>query len=308
VIETFACFGATCTVDVDGHGAAGARRALLSWHERFTRFDPGSELSRFNADPRDEVPVSPLMARLAAAARWAAEASGGLVDATLIGDLERAGYADDLPTSLDLREALARAPARAPARPAPDRPTLAVDFDRMTVRRPPGVRLDPGGLAKGVFADVLAETLAGRLAFAVDCAGDLRVGGRARLVHVRGPFDGEVLYTFRLAEAGVATSGIGRRSWVGPDGRPAHHLLDPATGRPAYTGVVQATAIAATAVEAEVRAKAAVLAGPDHAAAWLPHGGIVVHDDGSHVRVQAAPRGGRLASTRAAMPDWVARP
>jgi thiamine biosynthesis lipoprotein len=77
----------------------------------------------------------------------------------------------------------------------------------------------------------------------------------------------------------VATSGIGRRAWLGPDGRPAHHLLDPATGRPAFTGVVQATAIAPTALEAEARAKAAVLAGPDEATSWLPHGGAIVFDD-----------------------------
>ena len=75
------------------------------------------------------------------------------------------------------------------------------------------------------------------------------------------------MHVFELSRRAVATSGIGRRSWLGPDGRPAHHLLDPATGRPAFTGVVQATALAPTAVEAEWRAKAAVLAGPDRAAA-----------------------------------------
>jgi thiamine biosynthesis lipoprotein len=45
---------------------------------------------------------------------------------------------------------------------------------------------------------------------------------------------------------------------------------------------VQATAIAPTALEAEARAKAAVLGGPEQAARWLPHGGVVVLDDGSH--------------------------
>ena len=285
MIDSFACFGSTCTVDIDGADVADARATLLSWHERFTRFDPASELSRFNTDPRAEIPVTPLLARLAAAARWAAELSGGLVDSTLLGDLERAGYGESLSTALDLREALARAPRRKAARPAPEPPAIDVDFERLTVRRAPGLRLDSGGLAKGVFADALAETLAGRRAFAVDCAGDLRVGGRARSVHVRGPFEDDLLHTFRLADAGVATSGIGRRSWAGPDGRPAHHLLDPATGRPAYTGVVQATAIAPTALEAEVRAKAAVLSGPDAAAEWLPHGGLVVCDDASYLVV-----------------------
>jgi thiamine biosynthesis lipoprotein len=109
-----------------------------------------------------------------------------------------------------------------------------------------------------------------------------------RDVYVADPFGGEPIHTFVLGDAGVATSGIGRRSWLGEDGMPAHHLLDPATGRPAFTGVVQATAIAPTAVEAEWRAKAAVLSGPDGALGWLPYGGAVVYDDGSHDVIPAA--------------------
>ena len=145
------------------------------------------------------------------------------------------------------------------------------------------VAIDGGGLAKGLFADLLAGELADREAFVVDCAGDLRLGGGdARPVRVASPFRGEILHTFELRAGGIATSGIGRRSWLGADGRPAHHLLDPATGRPAFTGVVQATALAPTALEAEVLAKAALLSGPDSADGWLAHGGVVVLDDGTH--------------------------
>jgi thiamine biosynthesis lipoprotein len=85
---------------------------------------------------------------------------------------------------------------------------------------------------------------------------------------------------FEIFEGAAATSGIGKRSWLDADGRPAHHLLDPATGRPAFTGVVQATALAPTAVEAEWRAKAALLSADS---SWLAtHGGLVVFDDGHH--------------------------
>ena len=283
--DSFACFGGTCTVHVGGEGAheavAAAKRSLLAWHDRFTRFDADSELSRLNADPRDVVPVTPLMARFAASVANAAELTGGLVDATLLDELERAGYRDDLGTPLDLPTALGLAPPRRPAngrRP----PTIEVEFGSLTIRREPGTRLDGGGLAKGLFADVLAETLRGRPSFAVDCAGDLRIGGAARRVDVASPFDGRILHRATLTDVGVATSGIGRRSWRGGDGRPAHHLLDPGSGRPAFTGVVQATAVAPTALEAEVRAKAAVLSGPDRAAGWLPHGGVIVFDDGTH--------------------------
>jgi len=151
------------------------------------------------------------------------------------------------------------------------------------IHRPPGLALDSGGLAKGLCADLLAADLAHERAFAVECAGDLRVGGTPRRVHVASPFGGPPLHTFRLADAAAATSGIGRRSWLDAHGRPAHHLLDPATGRPAFTGVVQATALAPSGFEAEWRAKAALLSGPRGAVRWLlPHGGLIVRDDGSH--------------------------
>jgi thiamine biosynthesis lipoprotein len=156
------------------------------------------------------------------------------------------------------------------------------------VRRPPGLRIDGGGLVKGLLADRLAEALTGHASFGIDCAGDLRIGGAAglsRTVHVESPFDGERLHSFELQDAGIATSGIGRRSWIDAAGRPAQHLLDPATRRPAFTGIVQVTAIAPTAFAAELRAKTALLSGPDTAPAWLPDGGVIVADDGSHTIV-----------------------
>ncbi|MDX6661656.1 MAG: FAD:protein transferase [Solirubrobacteraceae bacterium] len=291
----FACFGGHCAALVIGDGPQGtaeeavarARQRLLGWHDRFSRFEPASELSRLNADPRPVVPVGELMARMAEAVVDAASDTGGLVDATLVGELETAGYRSDQPTSVPLARALALAPPRRPAGPSPERrwATITVDRAARTIRRPGGVRLDSGGIVKGMLADVLGETLAWHEAYAIDCAGDLRLGGLGhvpRTVRVASPFNDDILHEFELTAGGVATSGIGRRSWIGPDGSPAHHLLDPATGRPAFTGVVQATALAPTALEAEVAAKAAVLSGPGGAARWLRHGGVVVLEDGSH--------------------------
>jgi thiamine biosynthesis lipoprotein len=147
------------------------------------------------------------------------------------------------------------------------------------------VRLDSGGIVKGMLADVLGDVLAEHEAYAIDCAGDLRLGGAGgvpRVVRVDSPFRDEILHELELIAGGVATSGIGRRSWIDETGAPAHHLLDPATGRPAFTGVVQATALAPTALEAELRAKCAVLTGPEAAPDCLAFGGVVVHDDGTH--------------------------
>ena len=92
---------------------------------------------------------------------------------------------------------------------------------------------------------------------------------------------------FEFERGAAATSGIDKRSWLGADGRPAHHLLDPATGMPAFTGIVQATALAPTGVEAELLSKAALLSGPARATQWLAHGGLVLYDDGSFDVVHA---------------------
>lgn len=293
--RTFTCFGGACTVLAETDDAVlAARDEMLAWHEVFTRFKPESELSRLNEDPRECVPVSPLMARFAAAAVAAAEATGGLVDPTLLEEIEAAGYRSDrLRGTLALPMALALAPPRAPGGPHPAARwrTVQADLDAGTVSRPPGVKLDGGGIVKGLCADVLAESLSG--SFAINCEGDLRVGGGERAIQVASPFDGAVLREYAVGDGAVATCEIAKRSWLGAGTRPAHHLLDPATGRPAYTGVVQATALAPTALEGEALAKAAVLSGPDGAAAWLPHGGVLVFDDGSHTVVDESGGGAR---------------
>jgi thiamine biosynthesis lipoprotein len=293
--ETFECFGSTCSAFVSGSGRAASaadavasiRRNLLAWHRSFSRFLPDSELSRLNRDPREQVRVSPLMARLAQAVVRAGSLTGGLVDATMVEQIEREGYTRDLRDPLPLARALVLAPARKRAAGAPARSwqLLDVDIAAGTVRRPANVKLDSGGLAKGLFADILAASLAGHAGFAINCAGDIAVGGAdgpTRPIRVESPFDGRILHTFELQRTGVATSGIGRRSWLDADGGPAHHLLDPSTGKPAFTGIVQVTALAPSALIAEIRAKAAILSGPRDASAWLPHGGVVVLDDGSH--------------------------
>lgn len=284
----FECFGGRAEVWAGGAGAPEAleraRARLLDAHRRLSRFDPGSELSRLNRDERTEVPASPLLRRLVVAVSEAGERSGGLVDGTLLTQIERAGYTDSLPRREHPGHLLSAPPGR-PAGPSDraDWAALRVDERVGTVIRPPGVKVDSGGLAKGLLADLVGEDLAELDSFAVDCCGDLRLGGRAgaeRRVLVEGPSGREPVGELRLRDGGVATSGISRRSWSRADGRPAHQILDPRSGEPAFTGVLQATAVAPTALLAELYAKSALLTGPEEAAAWLPFGGVLVFADG----------------------------
>ena len=302
-VERFGCFGGTCAIQLQGPGPAGnaqaaarrIRRRLLDWHAQFSRFEPDSELSRLNRDPRTCVSVSPMMARFVLAALSAARLTGGLVDPTLVSEIEAAGYTNDLAQALRApghMTVLADAPRPAAPSPAARWRDVVVDRRAGTVARPPGVRLDSGGVAKGLFGDVLAPVLGWYEAFALDAAGDIVFGGSAgvaRSVRVASPSGQDVLHTFQLARGAVATSGVTKRSWIDEVGRPAHHLIDPSTGRPAFTGVVQATALAPSGVEAEALAKAAVLSGAQGAAGWLRHGGVVVYDDGEYVVIEPRP-------------------
>ncbi|HKH79892.1 MAG TPA: FAD:protein FMN transferase [Solirubrobacteraceae bacterium] len=271
--------------------AAWRERAYIEdFAARLSRFRSDSELSALNRDPRTRVPASPLLRTAVRAGIWAAQRSEGLVDPTLTGALERAGYATSLdrvpPASLE--QALAAAPPRRPARPHPEQlwRRISVDDPSAAVRRAVGVTFDTGGTGKGLCADAVAHRLAGYTRFVVDCGGDLAIGGvGAQLepyeVEVEHPLTGEAVRTLRIAAGGVATSGLNVRVWRDSRGRFAHHLLDPASGLPAWTGLVGATALAPSALEAETLSKMALLLGPLGARRVLAeHGGLIVHDDG----------------------------
>ena len=265
-----------------------ARAFLEGYEQCLSRFRPDSELCAFNADPREVVPASALLRKAVAAGLDAARATDGLVDPTLCDEIEAVGYVEtrEGATPARLQDALLLAPARAPAHPSPERrwSEVEVDDEAGTIRRPPGVRFDSGGIGKGLAADLLAERMAAQRRFVVGCGGDLRVGGTEAEpfeVLVEHPLTGEHDQRIRMNAGAVATSGMNVRVWRRPDGRYAHHLLDPATGESAWTGLIGATALAPTGVEAETLSKAALLSGPEGARRILArHGGLILHDHG----------------------------
>jgi FAD:protein FMN transferase len=267
-----------------------ARRFVADFDARLSRFKPGSELCALNADPRERVPASELLRTAIRAGVVAAERSGGLVDPTLAGEIEAVGYTASRAgvEGASLREGLAAAPPRRPARPNPASRWREVEIDdgTGTISRPPGVRFDTGGAGKGLAADLIAAELRGYSRFLVDCGGDIRIGGPDALLHpyevfVEHPLTGERAYVLRLGAGAVATSGIDVRIWRDADGDFAHHLLDPADGRPAWTGLIGVTALGETAVEAETLSKTALLSGPERGREVLAGaGGLLVHDGG----------------------------
>jgi FAD:protein FMN transferase len=292
--DSFQTMGTVARVVRDADGGVDVASVFAEIERRLSRFDPDSDLSRLNADLRACVPTGPLLRGAVRAAVYAAQLSGGLVDPTLRGALRRAGYEQSRarvrPASL--RQGLCSAPARCPARPHPAAAwrTVRVDERAGVIHRPPGLELDLGGSAKGWAADLLVARLERSGRCAVDCGGDMRIAaghGVPWEVHVRHPLTGEIAHTLHVRAGGVATSGIDARLWERPEGGFAHHLIDPFTAAPAWTGLIAVTALASTALEAEALAKAALLSGAEAGRRLLRanHGGVLVHDDGAVDRV-----------------------
>ena len=155
-----------------------------------------------------------------------------------------------------------------------------------TITRPPGLMIDTGGTGKGLCADAVALRLAGYARYVVDCGGDIAVGGvsaqvRPYEIDVEHPLTHSPIGSIKVARGGIATSGLNVRIWRRADGRYAHHLLDPSTGSPVWSGLIGATALGDSALEAETLSKIALLLGPEGArAALAEHGGVIVHDSG----------------------------
>ena len=221
--------------------AAEAQGFVAEFEAALSRFRPESELCCLNEDRREVVPASGLLRALVKAGIVAAERSGGLVDPTLLGEMEKAGYVDSRAVTREpLAAALATAQPRRPAAPAPEQAWRAVEVDDEagTIRRPPGLRFDSGGVGKGLAADLIAARLRGYSRFVVDCGGDIRIGGPGALVDpyeilIENPLSGERSHSLKLGSGAVATSGLNVRFWRGEDGATATTCSTrPAASRP----------------------------------------------------------------------------
>jgi thiamine biosynthesis lipoprotein len=143
---------------------------------------------------------------------------------------------------------------------------VRVDGTHHEVTRPHGARVDLGGIAKGAAADAAIAELSSYAGALVDLGGDIRVSGRPAdadswIIAVEdGQSDNGALGYIRLDDGAVATSSLRKRRWV-HDGKTVHHIIDPRSGQPARSDVLQCSVIADTAERAEVAAKVGFIRG-----------------------------------------------
>jgi thiamine biosynthesis lipoprotein len=237
-----------------------ARERVEELERRWSRFRPDSEISRLNTLAGSAVHLSPATLGLVQRALEGARISGGRYDLTVLGDVLRAGYDQTF-------ERLADHTAAGGSPLGQGYAEIVVDPAGSAVTMPAGVGIDPGGIGKGYAADLLVEELraAGAAGVCVNLGGDLRVdgsapGGGSWVVGIGHPLRPTPAATVALQRGAIATSSRVRRAW-GPQQDRRHHLIDPATGRPAASGLAAVTVLAARGWQAEVLAKAAFLGG-----------------------------------------------
>jgi thiamine biosynthesis lipoprotein len=240
------------------------RELVEDLERRWSRFLPDSEVTRMNGRGGQWTWVSPQTVELVQRALDGWQATAGRFDPTVLGDVVRAGYDRSFEQVQDL-------PAD---RPAPDSELelgaagiATTSGDEPAVFLPVGVGFDPGGIGKGLAADMVAARIAdeGAAGALVNIGGDLRAIGYAPhgddwVVSLDPTASGQPVATVSLDQGAVATSTSLRRHWQAGGVR-SHHLIDPSTGRPAQRGVVSASVLAARGWQAEVLAKAALVAG-----------------------------------------------
>ena len=258
--------GTNVHVVLVGTGIAGLARVrdrIVELEMRWSRFVETSEVSRLNAHAGAPVVCSPDTVLLVQRAVDAWRATAGHFDPTVLGAVLRAGYDASIETLAPERTSVA-GDARTTGTEG-----VVVDAATNMVMLPAGVGFDPGGIGKGLAADLVSDVAiaAGARGACVNIGGDLRVVGDAPeggtwTVDVLDPFDGSPRATVALAAGAVATSSRTRRTWT-VAGATRHHLVDPARGVPVDNDVVAVTVVAREAWRAEALAKAAFVAGID---------------------------------------------
>jgi thiamine biosynthesis lipoprotein len=295
---SFEAIGVENRIVVDTHDALApaleiARVELDELDRACSRFRDDSDLAAVNRGAGADVAVGPLLLAVVEAALRVSEATDGLVDPTVGPALDALGY------DRDFRLVAGSGPRAVRLVPAAGWRRVLVDRRDGTIRIPRGAELDLGAVAKAFSADRIAARVhaaTGASALA-SLGGDVAVagappGGWAVTIADDHRNRGSSGPTVAVADGGLATSSTAVRRWRAA-GHELHHIVDPATGRPADEHWRTVSVAASTCVDANAAATAAIVMGED-APEWLDGLGLaarLVRPDGTVTHTSGWPEG-----------------
>lgn len=263
---SFLAMDTVMSVTVYGQGGQEAAEAagdeIKALEKLFSVTDEGSELYAANHSGGRSVTVSADTAALLEQALELCGETEGALDVTIYPVVKAWGFTTgthQVPDDRTLAGLVRRV----------DFTALTLDGNTLTV--PEGMELDLGAVAKGFAADRAAEVLRSR---GVECA-KLELGGNVHLVGqkpggslwriaVRDPSAEGYVGVLETDGGAVVTSG-GYERYFEQDGTTYWHILDPATGRPAHSGLVSVTIAARSGVLADALSTALFVMGKEKA-------------------------------------------
>ena len=236
------------------------------FEQKFSRFLPRSELTKFNHQAGKSVKLDSEFIQLLKLVKSMSEQSGGIFNPFVLPALCRAGYCGSWA--------------------GPDGPDEGIDYAGLQqftgynqlaisgnlAKIPRNTAIDLGGIGKGYLLDQLSADLEkkGIDNYWLSIGGDIICNG---LDADQSPWQIEISNALSPEETvgavsndgkklALATSGITKRQGFFQN-KHWHHLIDPASGQPAKTDLLTATVCADTATLADVTAKCFVIAGSE---------------------------------------------
>ena len=258
-----------------------------------SRFRADSEVAAIAEADGEWTPISEFLVDVLTCALAVAESTEGDVDPTMGADLAQLGYDRDFGELVQV--SAGDAPLRYRLGRRPTWRDVELDHGGRKVRVPAGVQIDLGAIAKAWCADRSAWRIADELGVGVlvSLGGDIATAGDGpdagwlvRVQDLRGGTDGPGC-TVKLDHGfAIATSSTVSRSWR-RGASALHHILDPATRRPAQPVWRTVTVVAATCVEANAASTAGVVRGVA-APRWLAGLGLSARLVDAHGVVRVA--------------------
>ena len=260
------------------------RDQVLRLEGLWSATDPGSEIYAADHARGQAVTLSADTADLLSQALALGRDTGGALSLTIYPVVRAWGFTTGdyrVPSQGELDALL----------PLVDDSQVALDGHSLTL--PDGAELDLGAVAKGHTGERLAQLLrqAGISSAILDLGGNIqtvgaRPDGASWRVAVRDPEGEGYAAVLEVADQAVVTSG-GYERYFEQDGVRYWHILDPATGQPARTGLLSATVVGPSGTVCDALSTALFVLGPEGAADYwksrpeLEFDFLLLHEDGS---------------------------
>lgn len=248
-----------------------AESEISRLERKLSRFLPDSEISKINQYAGiGNLKISMETYEILSFAVRLSEMTDGLFDITIapLVDLWRESHFSDIPSRMKIRKIMNKICFR---------DLILNPVNRTVGLRRSGQSIDLGGIGKGYASDRCIRIFKqfGVSSAYINIGGNVstlgnKPGNTPWSVGIRHPRRDDCLIgAVKVTGKAVVTSGDYERFFIDKNGNRWHHILNPTTGYPAYSGLVSVTVVAESAMTADALSTAIFVAGRGHCLEYL---------------------------------------